>query len=87
MLPVKVGLIRHDDYSFRYHAGSSVDLNDRISESLSTSRRAKRKQPRLGDYNVKYAMVAAYVARLSLTTARDTPSLTIMLVVPTVLRA
>lgn len=38
-------------------------------------------------YKVKYAMVAAYVARLSLTTASELPSLTIMFVVPTVLRA
>jgi hypothetical protein len=35
---------------------------------------------------VKYAIVAAYVARLSLTTAKEVPPLTIMLVVPTVLR-
>jgi len=36
-------------------------------------------------YKVKYAMVAAYVARLSWTTAKEVPSLTIMFVVPTVL--
>lgn len=36
-------------------------------------------------HKVKYAIVAANVARLSPTTAKETPSLTIMFVVPTVL--
>lgn len=43
------------------------------------------KRPLKTCYKVKYAMLAAYVAKLSLTTANEVPSLTIMLVTPTVL--
>ena len=63
--------------SFRVY--STVEIT--YSKYVQSSDKKQQKS-----YRVKYAIVAAYVSKLSLTTAKEVPSLTIMLVVPTVLR-